>query len=123
MNIYFFRLSTFVANLFLEETPGAVIKSVNSARFLQAVLQLCPHFKRCCSFNNPTEDWIKITDAFNNCIHGFWKIWLGDIKKQTEKKCIDLLDISLKKRVQMIIVSFLIGLIFITFSIFYNFTY
>lgn len=77
------------------------------ARFLQSTLQLCPHFKKCCSFNNPTEDWMKICDSFNRSTHNLWRNWLEDIKKETERRCTDLSNLSPKKTIQMMIVSVL----------------
>lgn len=107
-----FRLPHFVENLIKDEVDSIVTKSIICARFLQSTLQLCPHFNKCCSLNNPTEDWIKICDSFNKCSYGLWRNWLEDIKKETEKQCADLSDLSSKRRIQMMVVSIILFIYF-----------
>lgn len=103
----FFRLPEFIENICGVEIDSTVAKSIICARFLQSTLQICPNFKKCCSFNDPTEDWTQICDSFNRSTNNLWKNWLEDIKKETEKRCTDFSNLSPKRSVEIMIVSVL----------------
>lgn len=85
-----------------------VLKSVICARWLQSILHLCPSFRECCNFNN-TRDWTKICACFTKCTYSLWKTWVEDVKKHTEKGCADLLNLSPRKRIEMMIVNIFIN--------------
>lgn len=99
------RLPIHAEKLTEPDVDDYVVKSIVCARFLQSILQLCPSFRKCCCFNNSTDDWMKICDLFTKCTYKLWRKWLEDIVKGTEKRCTDLLDLSPRRRIQMMIVS------------------
>ncbi|CAG9862952.1 unnamed protein product [Phyllotreta striolata] len=89
-------LSDFSKDLLSEDSDYFVTKCVILARFLQAITQLCPHFHKCCTFNN-ADEWLKICDTFNITSQTLWMHWIDDVVKDTEKNCQELDDVSVKK--------------------------
>nr|XP_023021072.1 conserved oligomeric Golgi complex subunit 1 isoform X1 [Leptinotarsa decemlineata] len=95
------ELSQFVSNLLNKETEHLIAKSIICARFLQAIIELCPNFHKCCTFNNSADDWLKICDIFTKTSHVLWLNWVKDSVKRTEKECEILDDISPRSMLKM----------------------
>lgn len=111
--MYFFRLSDYCRGLLNEKSDHFVTKSVTLARFLQAITQLCPHFHRCCTFSNSTDDWIKICDTFNNTSQNLWINWINHVVNETKKHCQELDDLSLKKMLKIFMASLFLITVFL----------
>lgn len=80
------KLTLFLENFFTleEENEIYITKSLICARFLQALSELCPNFKRCCSCNGYTNEWDKIVNDFDQSSIRFWKNWVRNCVIQGE---------------------------------------
>ncbi|KAK9892275.1 hypothetical protein WA026_019082 [Henosepilachna vigintioctopunctata] len=67
-----------------EET---VRKSVFCIRLLQAIVKLCPYFKKCCTINNSMENWFIICENFDKYCNQFWINWIDHVVGKTRKTC------------------------------------
>lgn len=75
---------------FLDDEKQAnlhVSKSLICARFLQGLTTLSPHYHKCCSLNNSSEEWDKICNLYNQCSLRFWQNWVEDSVRKTDDNC------------------------------------
>lgn len=86
MHITFYRLTEYLENYLQTEknNDGYIIKSLVCARFLQALMELCPHFKKCCSCDSQNTEWEKICNNFQKYNLQFCQNWVKDCLEQTE---------------------------------------
>lgn len=70
-----------------------VAKCLICARFLQALTELCPHYRMCCS-NNKGDEWKLICDEFVKKSLEFWKIWVEDCTLKTSEASLVLSKIN-----------------------------
>ncbi|XP_022908851.2 conserved oligomeric Golgi complex subunit 1 isoform X1 [Onthophagus taurus] len=79
------KLTEFLINhINKSKNSNFVLKSLVCARFIEALIVLCPNFKRCICYN-PAEEWEKITEYLTNTNVTFWTNWVDDITINVEK--------------------------------------
>ncbi|KAB0795663.1 hypothetical protein PPYR_09724 [Photinus pyralis] len=90
------KVTTFLEQLFLADQDKAVYitKSLICARFLQALCELCPHFKKSSSCNGHSNEWDQICNSLNACSLKFWHNWVRHCVSQTEILTNDLQKID-----------------------------
>ncbi|KAF5299103.1 hypothetical protein FQR65_LT09461 [Abscondita terminalis] len=90
------KLTAFLETFFNceEENEVFITKSLICARFLQALSELCPNFKRCCSCNDSTNEWSKVVENFGQSSLRFWNNWLKNSIVQGEVGAKDLQNID-----------------------------
>ncbi|KAJ3639005.1 hypothetical protein MTP99_002332 [Tenebrio molitor] len=81
-------LTVFLQDFIKSETDRSLLvaKSLMCARFLQAVINLCPHFNKCCTFNGTMEDWSRICGHFNKSSLQFWENWIEKCVQETDRR-------------------------------------
>ncbi|KAF5273100.1 hypothetical protein FQA39_LY07590 [Lamprigera yunnana] len=90
------KLVSFLEKIFEFENKNEVyvIKSLICARFLQALCELCPNFKNCCSCNDTTNNWDQIVNSFIGSSIKFWRNWVDVCINQTESIVANLQNIN-----------------------------
>ncbi|XP_018569113.1 conserved oligomeric Golgi complex subunit 1 [Anoplophora glabripennis] len=88
------QIAEFVKNILSKEKEHVVVKSIVCARFLHAISTFCPNFHKCCTFNNTSDDWLKVCDIYNKTSHVLWQYWVKDTIKRTEEDVERFNDIS-----------------------------
>ncbi|KAJ8925268.1 hypothetical protein NQ315_009096 [Exocentrus adspersus] len=96
------QIADFIKDIALKGAEDLVVKAIFCARFLQAVSILCPNFNKCCTFNNTSDDWLKICDMFNKSSHILWQYWVKNTVSRTEKEVDKLNNISPKYMIKIL---------------------
>lgn len=91
-----YRIPDHITNAISDSDANYVAKLIFSARFLQAALNQCANFRRCCEFGNTAVEWQKVCEAFKKTSLELWKNWV-DVTVQTARSQVNTLDITTPK--------------------------
>lgn len=102
-----FRFTIFLENfLKLEKDPNSLVaKSLIAARFLQALMVLCPHYHKCCVCSSNSDEWDKICNIYNKYSLQFWQNWVVDSVVRTSNESEMLRSVDSIKLISILPVS------------------